>query len=114
MKTYPNQKTFTIHKHPLATADVFLQLNLRVLNIAIQNLSPAALAVYLNMAANKDGFPYVFSPSILEKTTGYSERTLRRARQELEEKGYIEGNNFFVLPPQDRERLKEISETFNS
>ena len=72
-----------------------------------QDRDGTALALFVALATNQDGYPFDFSPQAYENRYGISVKRWSRARQTLERYGYLvnTGNNnltFYSLPPQYR------------
>ena len=110
----PNQKILIITKSEL-TMPPFLQISQEDWQAAYKELSPSSFAVYLYMAQNKNGYHFEFSPTAIANTGIMSKGKASKARQELEEKGYIEDGHFYVESRSKRiaqkNMKKEISQT---
>lgn len=98
----PNIKIIKIHDSLSLDGGKSIVLNMNLFNRVFIDLSPTAFALYCNLAANEEGYDYKFSPAFLEKEIGRTARAWRAVRQELEEKGYIVGNDFYEEPPHIR------------
>lgn len=107
----PNQKTLIINK-PLPGAP-FLQINELDWQEAFRNLKPTTFAVYLYLAQNANGYSFEYSPQAIENVGLMNKGTASRARQELIEKGYIEGNQFYVQSLARRKIHQEVQEEIN-
>lgn len=65
---------------------------------ASKELTANGMKLYLYLAKNPDGYSFYFSPADFCQTYDITDRTFRRAREELVEKGYLqkgEHNNVF-------------------
>ena len=103
----PNQKVLIITK-PRTTSPPFLQVSERDWQEAYRLLSPSAFGIYLYLAQNAADYQFEYSPSAIERTGLMSKGTATKARQELENKGYIEGNRFYVQSPQTRAMVASV------
>lgn len=107
----PNQKTLIINK-PISTAP-FLQINELDWQEAFQNLKPATFAVYLYLAQNANGYNFEYSPQAIANTGLMAKGTASKARQELEDKGYIIDGQFYVQSTTRRRIHQEVQEEIN-
>lgn len=90
----PNQRTIKIYKPP--TVPPFLQLENKYWTAAFKNLTRTAFGVYLYLCENQSGYTLEFSPQAIHNELGCAKSTASEAFQELIQKGYIVGNNFYV------------------
>ena len=102
----PNQKSLTIIKPTITTP--FLQINETDWQEAFVNLKPTTFAVYLHLAQNANGYVFEYSPQAIANSGLMAKGTASKARQELEDKGYIVDNIFYVQSKQRRELHEEI------
>ena len=109
-KTYPNQKTITIHKDPVK--ENFLQVNICEWQEAFATLPRISFGLYLYLCGNADGFPLALSSVDVQKSLGVSDSSYRRAVEDLLAAGYLmmrNGNehtlDFYTTPqPTDYEK----------
>lgn len=104
----PNQYVLTINKGDLAVCPPFLMISDEDWQEAFINLTRSAFGVYLLLARNANGYQFEYSPRAIENAGLMAHGTATKARQELEEKGYIENNVFYVYSKRKREGLKQI------
>lgn len=107
----PNQYTLKIHRGNLIPP--FVQVSEEDLNEAYLTLTRSAFYIYLRLAMNADGYLYEYSPTAIANTGVMAKGTASAARQELEAKGYIENNNFYVQSRRKREGLNRIQKEIN-
>lgn len=107
MTSYPNQLTIKIKRAPRPSRN-FVTFQVSTLQFIAKDLSSSALLVYLELISNKDGYEYIFSPRALEKRGLMPESSARRARQELEKKGYIVNGVLYEEPQHIRKMRDEI------
>lgn len=97
----------------------FVNIPTDVWQKASQELSGTAFKVWMYLNANQKDFSCDFSPADIEAKTGASTTSVKRARAELCEKGYlVEGksNNeleFYCVPQDNRNAEKRIFTIFN-
>ena len=109
----PNQKSLIITK-PNITTPPFLQVNEKDWQEAFTILSPSAFGVYLYLAQNTNGYIFEFSPTAIANTGLMTKGTATKARQELEAKGYIEGNHFYVESKRKRLQREAMTNEINN
>lgn len=107
----PNQKALTIVKPPMTAP--FLQINELDWQEAFMSLKPTTFAVYLYLAQNANGYNFEYSPQAIANTGLMAKGTASKARQELEEKGYIEDNCFYVQSKSRRQLHQEVQDEIN-
>lgn len=107
----PNQCVYTIIKPTLSTP--FLQINELDWQEAFINLKPATFAVYLYLAQNANGYKFEYSPQAIANTGLMAKGTASKARQELEDKGYIVDGCFYVQSPARRKIHEQVQEEIN-
>lgn len=83
----PKNSTHIITVKP--TYKKFIQVGEDELAQAIQNLSPATLALYMYMVKNKNGYEYDLSFQAFHNWSGYSKSSYERGKKELKEKSYL-------------------------
>ena len=87
----PNQKKIIIHK---AEQPLFLMVGREDVLSAPKLLDqPCAIALYLYLACNKDGYPFELSQVAYSNATGFGRSSYYRAISNLKEKGYIYEDN---------------------
>lgn len=95
METYSNQIGIRINKDKIEND--FLQISNSLWNAAAKELTYSAFKLYLELASNANGFIYYLSPALLTQRGLFrSKGTVTKARQELEQLGYIENNVFYL------------------
>ena len=110
-KTYPNQKTITIHKDPVK--ENFLQVNICEWQEAFATLPRISFGLYLYLCGNADGFPLALSSVDVQKSLGVSDSSYRRAVEDLLAAGYLmmrNGNEHtldFYTTPQPTDYVKK-------
>lgn len=104
----PNQKVLVINK-PLPSTP-FLQINELDWQEAYKALKPSTFAVYLYLAQNANGYNFEYSPQAIENAGLMNKGTASRAKQELIDKGYIEGNQFYVQSKYRRQLHEEVQD----
>ena len=110
-KTYPNQKTITIHKDPVK--ENFLQVNICEWQEAFATLPRISFGLYLYLCGNKDKFPLALSSVDVQKSLGVSDSSYRRAVEDLLAAGYLmmrNGNEHtldFYTTPQPTNYVKK-------
>ena len=108
----PNQCVYTIIKPTPSTP--FLQIDELDWQEAFINLKPATFAVYLYLAQNANGYKFEYSPQAIANTGLMAKGTASKARQELEDKGYIVDGCFYVQSPARRKIHEQVQEEINS
>ena len=103
-----NQKNLTINKPNIKPP--FLQISESDWQEAAQVLTYSAFKVYLYLAQNTNGYNIEYSPRAIENNSLMAHSTATKARQELEDKGYIENNIFYVESKAKRQKKKELME----
>lgn len=101
--SYPNQKILVIDKPEMPPP--FLQIPEACWREASQLLTPKAFIVYLYLAQNQNGYKFEYSPSAIAEAGLMTKGTATKARQELEEKGYIEDGVFHIQSKNYRNSL---------
>lgn len=87
----PNQKKIIIHK---PERPLFLMVGRDDVLSAPKLLDqPCAIALYLYLACNKDGYPFELSQVAYSNATGFGRSSYYRAISNLKEKGYIYEDN---------------------
>ena len=87
----PNQKKIIIHK---SEQPLFLMVGREDVLSAPKLLDqPCAIALYLYLACNKDGYPFELSQVAYSNATGFGRSSYYRAISNLKEKGYIYEDN---------------------
>ena len=110
-KTYPNQKTITIHKDPVK--ENFLQVNICEWQEAFATLPRISFGLYLYLCGNQDKFHLALSSVDVQKSLGVSDSSYRRAVEDLLAAGYLimrNGNEHtldFYTTPQPTDYVKK-------
>ncbi|MBQ6804826.1 MAG: hypothetical protein IJP04_09250 [Clostridia bacterium] len=110
-KTYPNQKTITIHKDPVK--ENFLQVNICEWQEAFATLPRISFGLYLYLCGNQDKFHLALSSVDVQKSLGVSDSSYRRAVEDLLAAGYLimrNGNEHtldFYTTPQPTNYVKK-------
>ena len=110
-KTYPNQKTITIHKDPVK--ENFLQVNICEWQEAFATLPRISFGLYLYLCGNQDKFHLALSSVDVQKSLGVSDSSYRRAFEDLLAAGYLimrNGNEHtldFYTTPQPTNYVKK-------
>jgi len=85
--SFPNQETVIIHK---TEQPLFLMVGREdVLTISKALEEPCAIALYLYLACNKDGYHFDLSQVAYSNATGFSRSSYYRAKKKLKECGYL-------------------------
>lgn len=89
-KTYPHQYKIKINRTPSRGKD-FIQIDKTVFAQAYQKMSraPGALALYVWLVGNKDGYPLDFSPAAVLKQLGMPISTTHGAVARLKKEGFL-------------------------
>ena len=98
--TVPNQKIAVIHKDKIEKGEGnFLQIKKENMYDAYKDLNAHGLALYLYLAANREGYQLAISPAAINNNLGMPESTARDKINLLIEKGYLvlqkEGSNVY-------------------
>ena len=110
-KTYPNQKTITIHKDPVK--ENFLQVNICEWQEAFATLPRISFGLYLYLCGNQNKFNLALSSVDVQKSLGVSDSSYRRAIEDLLAAGYLimrNGNEHtldFYTTPQPTNYVKK-------
>ena len=110
-KTFPNQKTITIHKDPVK--ENFLQVNICEWQLAFATLPRISFGLYLYLCGNKDQFHLALSSVDVQKSLGVSDSSYRRAIEDLLAAGYLIMRNVneytldFFTTPQPTDYVKK-------
>ena len=98
IKTFPNQKWIEINRENVKGAKTnnrpYLVAYHDNLITAMKVLTPAAFKIYVYLLFNTDGFNLVFSPEHIHQITGLCKDTIRKSLNLLEQRGYIECEDF--------------------
>ena len=87
----PNQRTVIIHK---PKKELFLMVGREdVLAVSKPLNKPCAIALYLYLACNNDGFPFELSQVAYTNATGFGRSSYYRAVDKLTECGYLYEDN---------------------
>ena len=70
--------------------------------------------MYLYLAQNANGYKFEYSPQAIANTGIMAKGTASKARQELEDKGYIVDGCFYVQSPARRKIHEQVQEEINS
>lgn len=101
--SYPNQYLVTIQKVPRDNGETFAYMSTDALQNAMNNLKECSLRLWLYLAKNQTHHKFWLSPKECEKW-GITESSYKRAKKDLEEKGYLRldhGNKYiFIESPQ--------------
>lgn len=97
--SFPNQSYYHIAKViSNDKGDVYFMVRWADVLKASKELTANGMKLYLYLAKNQDGYNFYFSSADFCRTYDISDRTFRRAREELMEKGYLlekEKNNVY-------------------
>lgn len=97
MYSFPNQRMIHIHREKLN--GMFLGIQKENFINAYKDLNATALALYLYLASNKEGYQFAFSPAAVEKELGMPSSTCKDQVKKLIDKGYLvlrkEGSNIY-------------------
>ena len=87
---YPNQHDVLIHREPLPKSD-FITIGKEMFSKAYHRLgnSAGALALYVWLVGNQNGFKFGFSPQAILNQCGIPLSTTRTAVKRLEAEGYL-------------------------
>ena len=87
---YPHQHDVQIHRETLPKSD-FITISKKSFAKAYKRLKPSAgaLALYMWLVGNKNGYKFGFSPSEIVKHCGIPLSTIRVALKRLETEGYL-------------------------
>lgn len=95
----PNQNYYHVSKTiSNDKGDVYFMVRWADVLKASKELTANGMKLYLYLAKNQDGYNFYFSSADFCRTYDISDRTFRRAREELMEKGYLlekEKNNVY-------------------
>ena len=89
-KTSPNQQYVKVIKAMYNEENVYFQVNKKAFDLARENLECAAFSMWTYFAENQNGYGFFLSREIVCRKCRFSESTYKRAKKELEEKGYLE------------------------
>ena len=117
--TVPNQKIIHIHRAPLGSS--FLGINIDNVKNAARTLSASAFKLYIYLATNKDDFKLALSPAAIQRDIGMARSTFYDQCRVLESLGYLvkgKGNlyHFYENPSplallsDERDSLKSTEE----
>ena len=87
---YPNQYNVQIHREPLPKVD-FIMIGKDIFSKAYKRLgnSAGALALYVWLVGNQNGFKFGFSPQAILNQCGIPLSTTRAALKRLEAEGFL-------------------------
>ena len=89
MTTNPNQLVVEVQKEPCDKTHLYSMRNLEAEAAAARDLKYSSMILWLYLSRNQNGYELALSPKDVEETMGLRERTDRRCRNELMEKGYV-------------------------
>jgi len=86
----PNQYKMTIHREPSPNRD-FIQIHKAIFAKAYKALSrtPGALALYIWLVGNQNGYTFEFSPQAIYNNLGMATSTTHDAIKRLKQKGFV-------------------------
>lgn len=122
--SYANQKRYHIEKR-IEKEDVFIMLSWKDYTSAANELSPAAMKLFMYLAKNQDGYTFWFSSKDYCDTFNLADSTFRKAKKELLDKGYLKEKNsnqvyfnssgaFKETKESLQEHLKEVTSTLRA
>lgn len=87
----PNQWRIKIHRAAMEKGSSFIQISKENFAKAYQRMSrtPAAIALYVWLVGNKDGYGFEFSPQALLNQLGMAISTTHGAVKRLKEEGFL-------------------------
>ena len=106
MPKYPNQKHLKVNKELIPIYTAVTQLDWID---ARKRLTPTAFDLYLWIATNENGYEFDFSPQEVANTGLMDASTARKARKQLEDRGFIEGENFYTRHPEFAKELEKMT-----
>lgn len=87
-KPYPNQKLIISGKST-TVENPYIAINEDDFYTAVRNLKPSTVLIWEYLIKNSPDYQLRFSPKAIKNIMDISEKTSKRAIQELEEKGYL-------------------------
>ena len=87
----------------------FTQINNLAMEYAMKDLTYNAFKVYCILARNQPRFKFEYSPTWFQNQGLMSHSSATKARQELENKGYIRNNIFYTRSSKLNEELTEMT-----
>ena len=110
-QSYANQKRYHIQKK-IEKEDVFIMLPWKDYTAASNELTPAAMKLFMYLAKNQDGYEFWFSSKDYCQTFKLADSTFRKAKKELLDLGYLKesDNNhvYFNTQPVFKETKEKL------
>ena len=102
MYSNPNQDFVTINKEPCDKNNIYAMINIKALNLAAKDLTPAQFEVWLYFAKNQAGYTFAVSPAAALDEMGIKKDTFQKAKAVLKDKGYLiedlsKGKNHWIF-----------------
>lgn len=114
---YPNQYDVQIHREPTPQRD-FIMISKNVFSKAYKRLgnSAGAIALYVWLVGNQNGFKFGFSPQAILNQCGIPLSTTRAAIKRLEADGYLvkrensATRDFYEISRLDGEEKRKVNQ----
>lgn len=102
MYSAPNQEIVQIKKEPCDKNNHYATINLKAMQLAMKDLTPAEFQVWLYFSKNQAGYEFAVSPAAALDEFGIKKDTFQKAKRKLKEKGYLvedpsKGKNHFIF-----------------
>lgn len=92
MYTTANQDVVEVHKEACNKDNIYATINIKAIQLAMKDLTPAQFQVWLYFAKNQAGYTFAVSPAAALDEFGIKKDTFQKAKQVLKEKGYLVEN----------------------
>ena len=92
METFVNQDIVEVQKEACDTDNIYAKINIKAIQLAMKDLTPAQFQVWLYFAKNQAGYVFAVSPAAALNEFGIKKDTFQKAKQVLKEKGYLVEN----------------------
>lgn len=102
MVTVANQNVVEVHKEPCDKNNIYAMINIEAIQLAVKDLTPVQLEVWLYFAKNQAGYTFAVSPAAALQEFGIKKDSFQKAVQVLKEKKYLvnnpaKGKNYFIF-----------------
>lgn len=114
IKTVANQEVVTITKEPTDKNNIYACINIEAMRLAVKDLTPVQMEVWLYFAKNQSGHTFAVSPAAALDEFGIKKDTFQKAKQVLKEKGYLindvsKGKNYWIFREIPEEEVMYIT-----
>ena len=102
MTSVANQDIVEVHKELCNKDNIYAMINIKAIQLAMKDLTPAQFQVWLYFAKNQAGYQFAVSPAAALDEFGIKKDTFQKAKVVLKEKGYLienpaKGKNHWIF-----------------